>query len=45
MPVLNLYVVHLGDWAVSVLAVILGECIPGKCILGACILGTCIKRK
>jgi hypothetical protein len=40
MPVLNLYVVHLSDLAVSILAVILGKCIPGKCILG-----TCIKRK
>src|SRR5689334_20418357 len=40
MPVLNLYVVHLSDQAVSILAVILGKCIPGKCTLGTCILGT-----
>src|ERR1043165_7648667 len=40
MPVLNLYVVHLSDRAVSILAVILGKCIPGKCVLATCVLGT-----
>src|SRR5215470_962763 len=40
MSVLNLYVVHLSDRAVSILAVILSKCIPGKCILAMRILGT-----